>query len=174
MKKALAVLLPVLILAVFLCGCDNKPVSHSRKLSIVTTAFPQYDWVRNILGEKAADTDLTLIPAKGVDPHSFRPTADDITGISQCDLLIYAGGESDQWVEDALNEAGSSEMIVIRLLDVLEDPVTEEENTEGAESTAMMISYLRDALIEADPTNAAVYTDNAAACLRKLKAPELP
>ena len=165
MKKTLAVLLPVLILCGILSGCENKSISHSEKLSIVITVSPVYDWVRNILGEKAADTDLTLLPEKGADLYGFQPTEDDILRISQCDLLIYAGGEADQWVEDALEKAGSPEIIVIRLLDVLEAPVMEGGEDEhvwlSPKNAEVLIPYLCDALIEADPKNAAVYTENA-------------
>ena len=67
----------------------------------------------------------------GVDLHSFQPTADDILKISTCDLFIYVGGESDEWVEDALEEATNKDMEVINLLEVLGDSVKEEEVVEG-------------------------------------------
>ena len=165
MKKTLAVLLPVLILCGILCGCENKSISHSGKLSIVVTGSSLYDWVRDILGEKAADTDLTLLFDEGADQLGFQPATDDILRISQCDLLIYAGGESDQWVEGVLDEAGNPEIIVIRLLDVLEAPVMEGGEDEhvwlSPKNAEVLIPYLCDALIEADPKNAAVYTENA-------------
>ena len=72
------------------------------KLSIVTTIFPEYDWVREILGDKADNAEVTMLLDNGVDLHSYQPTADDIVKISDCDLFIYAGGESDGWVDDAL------------------------------------------------------------------------
>lgn len=134
MKKILSVSLAVLMLAGILTGCGNQPDSKNEKLSVVTTIFPEYDWVRNILGDKAEDAELTMLLGKGVDLHSFQPTADDIIKISRCDLFIYVGGESDEWVEDALKEATNKDMVVIDLLDVLGDAVKEEEVKEGMEA----------------------------------------
>ena len=134
MKKIISVLLAVLMLAGILSGCGKQPSGKNEKLSIVTTIFPEYDWVMNILGDKATDADVTMLLDKGVDLHSFQPTADDIIKISRCDLFIYVGGESDEWVEDALKEATNKEMVVIDLFDVLGDAVKEEEVKEGMEA----------------------------------------
>ena len=134
MKKNFSVLLAVLMLAGILTGCGKVPTGNNEKLSIVTTIFPEYDWVMNILGEKASDADVTMLLDNGVDLHSYQPSADDIIKISRCDLFIYVGGESDGWVEDALKEATNKDMIVIDLLDVLGDAVKEEEVKEGMEA----------------------------------------
>ncbi len=45
----------------------------------------------------------------GVDLHSYQPTADDIVRISECDLFIYVGGESDGWVDNALKKRRQQE-----------------------------------------------------------------
>ena len=102
-------------------------------MSVVTTIFPIYDWVTNILGEQAENAEVTLLD-KGVDLHSYQPTVDDIVKISACDLFVYVGGESDEWVDDALAEAAYEHMVVINLLDVLGERVKEEEIVEGMET----------------------------------------
>ena len=102
-------------------------------MSVVTTIFPIYDWVTNILGEQAENAEVTLLD-KGVDLHSYQPTVDDIVKISACDLFAYVGGESDEWVDDALAEAAYEHMVVINLLDVLGERVKEEEIVEGMET----------------------------------------
>lgn len=109
----------------------NAAGAKSNKLQIVTTIFPEYDWVMNVLGDKASDADVTMLLDNGVDLHSFQPTASDIMKISSCDLFVYVGGESDGWVEDALKEAVNKNMIVIDLMDELGDTVKEEEIIEG-------------------------------------------
>ena len=81
-------------------------------LQIVTTIFPEYDWVKQILGDNPADAQGTMLLDNGVDLHSYQPTAEDILKISTCDLFIYVGGESDEWVEDALQEATNKDMVV--------------------------------------------------------------
>ena len=100
-------------------------------LQIVTTIFPEYDWVMNILGDKAEGAEVTMLLDSGVDLHSYQPTADDILKIASCDVFIYVGGESDEWVEDALQEATNKEMVVVNLLEALGDSVKEEEVVEG-------------------------------------------
>ena len=134
MKKIITLLLGLLMMAGVLNGCGNTQTEDSKKLSVVTTIFPEYDWVNEILGEKAADTDVTMLLDSGVDLHSYQPTADDMIKIATCDLFIYVGGESDEWVEDALKEATNKDMAVINLLDVLGDSIKEEEIVEGMEA----------------------------------------
>lgn len=103
------------------------------EISIVTTIFPEYDWVMNTLGDNPAGAKVSMLLDNGVDLHSFQPTAEDIMRISDCDLFIYVGGESDEWVEDVLEEAVNKDMIVINLLETLGDSAKEEEIVEGME-----------------------------------------
>ena len=140
MKKIFTIFLALTMVVGLLAGCGKKNAvekgeSDSNKLSVVTTIFPEYDWVREILGDKAESTDLTMLLNSGVDLHSYQPTADDIVKISDCDLFIYVGGESDKWVDDALKEATNKDMKVIDLLEVLGDSVKTEETVEGMQET---------------------------------------
>ena len=132
MKKITALLLALFMLVGVLAGCGKQnDTNQTDKLSIVTTIFPEYDWVREILGDKADNAEITMLLDNGVDLHSYQPTADDIVKISDCDLFIYVGGESDEWVEDALRNAANGNMKVINLLEVLGDSVKTEEIVEG-------------------------------------------
>ena len=132
MKKFLASILVLLLAMGCLTGCKaGSDPSKDGKFKIVTTIFPEYDWVKSILGDNPAKAEITLLLDKGVDLHSYQPTADDIMKISTCDLFIYVGGESDGWVKKALQEANNKNMVVINLLEVLGDSVKEEEIVEG-------------------------------------------
>ena len=132
MKKITALLLALFVLVGALAGCGKQnDTNKTDKLSIVTTIFPEYDWVREILGDKADNAEITMLLDNGVDLHSYQPTADDIVKISDCDLFIYVGGESDGWVEDALRNAANRNMKVINLLEILGDSVKTEEIIEG-------------------------------------------
>ena len=86
-----------------LSGCGNKTESK-KKIKIVATTFPQYDWIREILGDKAKDVDLKLLQKSGGDLHSFQPSADDIKAVADADIFVYVGGESDKWVSDVLKK----------------------------------------------------------------------
>ena len=86
------------------------------------------------MGDEADRAEITMLLDSGVDLHNYQPTVDDIIKISNCDLFIYVGGESDGWVEDALAGAANKNMTVINLLEVLGYAAREEELIEGMEA----------------------------------------
>ena len=140
MKRFLTAILTMAMVAVCLSACgqaggtdEGAGADPEGTLHIVATIFPEYDWVREVLGDRADSADVTLLLDKGVDLHSFQPTAEDILKIASCDMFIYVGGESDEWVDDALKEAVNKDMVVINLLEVLGDNVKSEEIVEGME-----------------------------------------
>ena len=191
MKKITALLLALLMLAGVLAGCGKQnDTNKTDKLSIVTTIFPEYDWVREILGDKADSAEITMLLDKGVDLHSYQPTADDLIKISDCDLFVYVGGESDGWVDDALKNATNKNRKVINLLDALGDSVKEEETVEGMQeeeedheekeydehvwlslkNAKTLVDAISAALQELDPDNKDTYAANADAYGQKLSA----
>ena len=105
----LAVFMGVVSLSIPFVGLHTAEAgvkdTSDKKLKIVTTIFPEYDWTRAVLGEREADVELTMLLDNGTDLHSFQPAVKDIMKVSGCDLLIYVGGESDAWIEDALKSA---------------------------------------------------------------------
>lgn len=156
--------------------------NSEKKLSVVCTGFSEYDWTKNILGEKAADTELTYLLDNGVDMHSYQPTAADIAKISTCDVFIYVGGESQEWADDAL---ANSTCRPVKLLDVLEKngSAKEEEIKEGMQAeeecedegapeydehvwltpgnAEIFVRAICDELAAADPAGKDVYTKAA-------------
>ncbi len=172
---------------------DSNDTDAKEKISVVATIFPEYDWVREIIGDASEDIELTLLMDSGIDLHSFQPTANDILTISTCDLFIYVGGESDEWVENVLKEVANDDMIVINLLEALGDYAKEEEQVEGMEidedeedgqdedeieydehvwlslkNTQMICSAIAQALAQLDEENADSYAANAIAYQEKL------
>lgn len=143
MKKwimgSLAILLGVASISIPFAGIHTAEAKTTedtdKKLNIVTTIFPEYDWTRNILGNREADVNLTMLLDNGTDLHSFQPAVKDIMKVSSCDLLIYVGGESDQWIEDALESAQNKDMKTINLMEVLGDTIKEEETVEGMQDS---------------------------------------
>ena len=199
MRKSIAILAIVLMMTGLLTACSDGPAKSGKK-QIVATIFPEYDWVMNVLGDKAGDYDVTMLLDNGVDLHSFQATAQDIMKISSCDMLIYVGGESDEWIGDALGEAVNKDMVVINLLETLGDTVKEEEIVEGMEgeehehesgeendhdgdeveydehvwlslrNAEVIVNAIADAFAGIDSQNAKVYSSNAAEYNSKLKA----
>jgi zinc transport system substrate-binding protein len=142
MKKLTAVLIALILPVTLFAGCKSDGGASAettaaggagKKFSVVATIFPQYDWVRQILGAQAANFDLTLLQDNKVDLHSYQPTVDDIVKISNCDLFIYVGGESDEWAENALKQAVNKDMVAINLLEELGSAAKLEEIIEGME-----------------------------------------
>lgn len=204
MKKYISLLLAAVVTACCLSGCGQKisntqtnengqsteiSENDSQKMKVVTTIFPEYDWVKQIAGEEASNLELTMLLDNGVDLHSYQPTADDIMKISECDLFIYVGGESDAWVEDALKEAVNKNMKVINLLDVLGNTVKEEEVVEGMQTeeedseegpeyddhvwlslknAKVLCKAIADDLADIDAENAHIYQSNEQDYVKKL------
>ncbi len=200
MRKFIALLLCTLLAAGMLsaCAAGGAEPAGDGKLRIVAEAFPEYDWVLRVLGDAAADAEVTMLQDSGVDLHSYQPTAEDILRISGCDLFVYVGGESDKWVRDALKETSNPKRIAIGLLDALGDHAKEEETVEGMQEeesepengereaedgpeydehvwlslrcASVLTGRIAEALAELDPARASMYAANAAAYKEALAA----
>ena len=186
MKKCTALLL----LLVFLTASLFTPALADKKITIVAATFPLYDWTRQVLGENS-DTELILLMDSGVDLHSFNPTAQDILRVASCDLFIYVGGESDEWVEDAQKHLINQDQIAISLMETLGEAAKEEELVEGMQAedeehdedeaeydehvwlslrnAQLFTQAIADALCQLDAEGAAAYQANAAAYIAKLQ-----
>jgi zinc transport system substrate-binding protein len=189
-SKILGITLSSLLIP-FCASCNST--NSGDKMSIVTTIFPEYDWVMNVLGEKKDNADVTLLLDNGIDLHSYQPTPKDIVTISKCDLFIYVGGESDEWVDDALKQAINKDMKIINLMETLGDAVKEEEVIEGMEeedhdhdheeeeveydehvwlsikNAEVIVKEIGKSLAAIDKDNASVYTANATSYVNSLK-----
>ena len=183
-------LMTIALAAFMLAGCAPKQQKNQTKLKIVATTFPQYDWIREIIGKDNANVDLQLLMKNGGDLHSYQPTAGDIANISDANLFVYVGGESDEWVDDALEEKTNKDMKVVNMMQTLGDDIDEEE--EGLEKESedhdheeieydehvwlslkraqKIVKAIADELGELDSTNAKKYQENAEAYIAKLAA----
>lgn len=197
MKKFFSLITAAAMLTVSVSACgfnsvDAGSVSGHDKIQIVTTIFPEYDWVRNILGDNPAGAEVTMLLDNGVDLHSFQPTAEDIMKISTADVFIYVGGESDEWVDDVLKEAVNKDMVVINLLEALGDSVKEEELVEGMQeeehdhhdeedeteydehvwlslrNAEVLTEKISEGIQSLDPANAETYRKNTEMYIEKL------
>lgn len=130
MRRLLSGLL-ALALAASLTACGQPPLPEDGKMQVVCTLFPYYDFARQIGGD---DVDVTLVVPAGRETHSFEPTPMDVIRISQADVFIYNGGESEQWVADILDAAGEDIPCVLSMMDAAE--LHEEELVEGMQGGA--------------------------------------
>ena len=117
------------------CGADSeKKAPANKKFSVVATIYPQYDWLKNVIGERADSVDLKLLVKNGTDLHSYKPSAQDIATIAGADMVVYVGGESDEWIEKALEATPKEGRIALNLMKALGDRVKEEEVVEGMQA----------------------------------------
>lgn len=183
MNKQKIFIIPLLlffILNIAACNPLNSDQNED-KLKIVTTIFPQYDFARQIGGDKIS---LQMLVTPGGESHSYEPTPRDIISVNGCDIFICSGGESDVWSNIILKSVNTENKIVIKLMDCVD--TVEEEKTEGmTEKTTLGSSEnaeeepeydehvwtslknakkisetIAAAMCETDQENAEFYTDN--------------
>ncbi len=180
------------ILALALCagviqtGCGARKEKNTEtddgKISVVTTIFPPYDFVREIAGSQV---DLKMLLKPGEETHSYEPTPQDMIAIQESDVFIYTGGENDVWVEDILSSMPDGDRLTLKLLDCVD--TVEEETVEGMKgadghdhdhdeeesvhemdehvwtspvNASVIAGKIADVLEEADPDHAGTYEEN--------------
>ncbi|MCH5204505.1 MAG: zinc ABC transporter substrate-binding protein [Oscillospiraceae bacterium] len=177
LKRLFAVMLIAALAAVLLCGCKNED-DENGKLRIVTAIFPAYDFARQVFGDTA---EVILLLKPGTESHSYDPSAKDIVKINNCDLFIYNGGESDQWVENILS--GADNINSLRMMDAVETLIEEHDNIvddNGGEdeydehiwtspkNAALIVQSIRKAANDIAPENAEIYEQNANSYIAKI------
>jgi len=190
--KKVWILLTVLLLA--LAGCTNNQNETNDKLSVITSLFPQYDFVREI-GKDKVDVSLLLSP--GVESHAFDPTPSQIIAITQSDLFIYTNPEMEPWIDQIVENVKDDGTLILESSkgiqfiegshDHSEDEHDDEDHDDQNEqdehdedhlvdphvwldplNAKIMVTNISNALIELDPENEAFYTENTNAYLAKL------
>ncbi len=159
-RKIIAVIAAA-ALGVSLCGCTSSEKSESSgKLKVIATIFPAYDFARQVFGDTA---DVKMLLKPGQESHSYDPSAKDIVEISGCDLFVYNGGESDQWVESVLKSA--PEVETFRMTDAVS--LLDEEVIEGMQNAE---EHDHDEEEHEDEYDEHVWTspDNASAIVKAL------
>ena len=159
---------------------------NAGKYQIVCTTFPQYDWVRNILGDENQSFELHLLLKNGGDLHNYQPTAEDMILIADCDLFITVGGESDGWVEEAIKTSINANQKVVKLMDLAKEDVIEDDRDEddhddhdhelhdehvwlSIDEAEDMVDDLAEIIATIDRDNAKTYEKNSESYEEKLE-----
>lgn len=192
MKKMFCITAFLLFIFI-LTGCREKRLQeaeNSAQFNIVCCNFPEYDWVRNIT-EGSENVHVQLLVDDGTDIHSFQPSARDMVTVSDCDMFIYSGGETTDWMEEITKNSENENMIVINLMDAPGLTIKTEEKTEGMESeehdheheeseydehvwlslknATVLCDYITDSMVKMDGENADLYEANSVSYIAKLK-----
>lgn len=195
-KISIAILASLLLLV----GCSNKDASNDGgKIKVITSLFPQYDFVREIAKDKV---EVTLLLPPGVESHSFDPTPSQIISITQSDLFIYTNKDMEPWIDKIVeNVKGQRPIIVESSLGVSyiqgdhthshddnEHSHDEEEHDHDEEehdheetlvdphvwldplNAKIMVNNIVDSLVLVDPDNKDFYQENANQYLESLDA----
>lgn len=185
--KCISPIIAAVLILLSLCACADTKTAESGKIKVVCTVFPIYDWTRETAGDRA---EMIWLTSNGTDMHSFQPSAADMVKIAECDILIYIGGESDKWVDEAEKQYQSEKRTLVNLTSLLGDSLKEEEHTEGMEeeheheeeteydehvwlsikNAVLFSGAIADALADKDPQNAEFYKENARNYTKKLTA----
>lgn len=192
MKKILISILMLCTLVVSGCSFDFFSEDED-DFSIVATNFASYDFARAV-AEDNEDALVEMLLTPGTDSHSYEPTPQDIIDIQNADVFIYVGGDSDSWVDDILEDIDTSNLTIIKLMDLVE--VVEEEIVEGMESDhededeeedheeeveydehvwtspvncITIIEKLTDVIVDLDNENKEIYESSAAEYISELE-----
>lgn len=194
-KKIIKMILPLMlaVAVVFQTGCtsDIKTKKDSGKISIVATIFPPYDFAKHIAGDKA---DVKMLLPPGCESHSYEPSPADIIEVSECDVFIYNGGDSDAWVDDILSAIDTSSIEIVKMTDCVEtieeevvegmqqnkhhhedehdeeydEPETDEHVWTSIRNSEKITSDICDAICKKDEKNSSVYKENSSEYIKQM------
>ncbi|MBQ7385819.1 MAG: zinc ABC transporter substrate-binding protein [Ruminococcus sp.] len=173
--KKLICLIMALLMIFMITGCRESETTKDGKLSVVAVSFPEYDFARAVAGDLA--NIKMLIPPAG-EVHGYEPTVSDIKAVSNCDLLIYTGGESDTWVEKLLESSNGKNVKTLAMADCVEtveihshslDKYTFDEHVWTSPKNAIsIVNAIKNALSEIDTKNKEAFEENSKTYCEKL------
>lgn len=168
MKRVIS-LLVCIVCVVLLSACSSPSVSDDGILKIVVTAFPHYDFARQ-LTKNIDNVEIKMLISPGSEVHTYEPTPSDILAISECDLLICTGGESDTWIDGIVESSGNKQMQIISFMDICY--ISKHQDHDGHEheydehvwtspsNVLFIATHMTEALCDKDKENAGKIREN--------------
>lgn len=141
-RKKTGIVCTMMMLVILFSGCASgggPAAEEGGKIQILCTSFPLYDWTRQITAGCEDHIEVLLLMDQGTDSHNYQPTTDDIVRISEADIIVCVGGESDRWMEGVMTSVPKERRDAqryIALMEVLESSLREEEHVEGMQEDA--------------------------------------
>lgn len=188
MKKIGKIVTILVIVALGVVGLVSL-VSQGKKaqeteLNIISTSFPGYDFARAVVKDNDK-SEVKMLLKPGTETHDFEPTPQDIKDIKNSDIFIYVGGDSDEWIEEILEDVDTNKTKIIKLMDLVE--TVNEETVEGMEeaeeseeeldehvwtspvNAIKIVEKLRDEIIKIDSKNKEKYEKNTSEYVEELE-----
>lgn len=174
-KRILSLFLTVTLLLCVFSGCSSVNNSDDGRITIVTTIFPAYDFLRQIVGDK---TDVIMLLPPGVESHAYEPTPSDIIEIENADLFFYISEHTETWVTQITSSLKNKNVETVCIADGIgvevhghdhehhshehsEECETDEHIWTNLEYAARMVDFLCEKVCEKNPENEAFYKSNA-------------
>lgn len=183
MKRIIAVLVTFFLIigAIFIAiGNTNINTQKSDKIIVVTSLFPEYDFVKQI-GKDKVDVKILLPP--GTESHTYEPTPKDIVNINEADMFCYTSNEMEPWAEKIATSIDSNTVIMqaeqgISLIEVEHYHDKTDEHDEhlsdahvwlNPNNAIKMVENITDKLCAISPENEEYFRNNANAYIGELK-----
>ena len=175
MKKFYILLCTIAILTY--TGCDTKKQDNGAtagKIRVVTTIGMITDIVKNVGGERL---DVIGLMGPGVDPHLYKPTANDQQRLSSAHFIFYNGLHLESKMGDVIAKTTGDTKTFAITADIDRSLLLTPPEFKGQydphlwfDVTLWMkaVEKVRDALSQNDTAGATVYRDNAKRYLAEL------
>lgn len=160
-------LLIIIMIAIIICFKTDSTIKNDEKIQIVATLFPQYDFAKQIVGDKA---DVKLLLNSGVEAHNYEPTAKDMIAIlNNSDIFLYNGIDLEPWTKNIVTELKeqdcniinvSSSIDLIKLEEFEEKNINSEIELEDHDENHNHDEEIYDEHIWMNPNNAIIMIDN--------------
>ncbi|MBR3835414.1 MAG: zinc ABC transporter substrate-binding protein [Clostridia bacterium] len=174
-KRILSVCLVTVLLCLSFAGCGARQPEDDGRLTVVTTIFAPYDFVRQIVGDKA---NVIMLLPPGVESHSYEPTPSDIIKLENADVFFYVSENTETWVTRILSSVKNTQVDAVGIAEGIGIDIHSHDHSHHGEHTqecqidehiwtnlsyaAQMVEFIGEKLCEKDSANASVYSKNAA------------
>lgn len=173
----------IIVVAVACASSCSQNMNIGKKPLVVTTLFPQYDFIRTIAGDKV---DVKLLLKPGSDSHSYEPTGADMIEIAKASLFVYTGDEMENWAKTILDSVKSDSLKVVDVSENIEIAMVEDIHNKEHKihshdgnvydphiwtsplNAIKIVENLLKALISIDGENEEFYKKNAEVLIREL------
>lgn len=185
MKKIIAVLVTFfLIIGIIFVALGNTKnnTQTNGKIAVVTSLFPEYDFVKQI-GKERVNVQILLPP--GAESHTYEPTPKDIVNINEADMFVFTSDIMEPWADKIANSIDSDTKIVqaAKNIDLIEiehhhDEEDEEEHEAhkydshvwlNPQYAIKIVENITEELCEISPKDAEYFKDNAKLYIEELK-----
>ncbi len=173
--KPRVLLSTALLIGLASCG-QNAPQAEdatgSDRKVVLTTFTILADMAQNVAGDELQVESITRI---GAEIHGYEPTPSDLVKAQDADLILYNGMNLERWLEQFLGNVQEVPSVIltdgIEPIAISEGPYTDKPNPHAwmsPQNALIYVDNIRQAFVELDPDNEAVYNANAAAYSEQL------